>query len=104
MADDGFKNADIETAAINADAPAANAPAAGKVAQTDEQKEQALKLRIKAEQERFASMPPKYVAFTVRYGTFWLVLNLFNIIASIGMAIGCVKILGREHDQTSISY
>ena len=82
MADDKFKKADVE------------------VAEHKEQNDpdEALKAKIKAEQEKYPNMPPKYVAFTIKWRCFWLVVNLIGIAASVGMAVGSVMILGREND------
>mmetsp|Transcript_35423 Transcript_35423/g.46641 ORF Transcript_35423/g.46641 Transcript_35423/m.46641 type:complete len:110 (+) Transcript_35423:149-478(+) len=49
-------------------------------------------------------MPPKYVAFTIKYKKFWLGLSLFNILSSGVMAWAGVRIMGSEHDQTTMSY
>ena len=43
-------------------------------------------------------MPKKYIGFTIKHKCFWLMLNLFNILASAGNAAGTVLILGREHE------
>ena len=42
-------------------------------------------------------MPKKYIKFTVKFKCFWAMMNVFNILSSIGMATGSVLILGREH-------
>ena len=82
--DDAFNEADIE---------------AGKA-----DPEQAMDDKVKAEQEKYPNMPPKYVRFTVKFRCFWAMLNVFNIIASMGMAAGSVLILGREHDPKTQVY
>ena len=40
--------------------------------------------------------PYQYIKFTVKFKCFWIWMNMFNIIASIGMALGGVMIMGRE--------
>ena len=49
-------------------------------------------------------MPPRYVGFTVKHRKFWILLNLFLIGASVGMAYGSVKLLNRDRVQTSVAY
>ena len=49
-------------------------------------------------------MPPKYVAFTVKFKSFWIWLNIFNFLTSGLMAFGGVRILKREQDQSSVNY
>ena len=66
--------------------------------------DEALADRIKKEQEKFPKLPPKYVGFTIKFKSFWIWMNLFNIAMSGAMIYGSVAILGREHDQQTTSY
>ena len=78
MTDDDFKTADKAAEVADPDA--------------------ALLERVKAEQEKYPRLPPKYVGFTIRFRSFWLWLNIFNILMSGGMIYGSVAILRRPHD------
>ena len=70
----------------------------------EEAPEEKMKRLVKAEQDRFPRMPPRYVGFTVKHKRFWILLNLFLLFASAGMAVGSVKILGRDREQKSVTY
>jgi len=59
-----------------------------------------LDAKIKAEQEKYHRMPPRYVAFTIKHKVFWKWLNVFNFVSSGAMAYGTVKILNVEHDSS----
>ncbi len=60
--------------------------------------EAALIVRVKAEQEKYPKLPPKYVGFTIKFKGFWMWMNIFNILMSSGMIYGSVAILNRPHD------
>ncbi len=60
--------------------------------------EAALIERVKAEQEKYPKLPPKYVGFTIKFKGFWMWMNIFNILMSSGMIYGSVAILNRPHD------
>ena len=64
----------------------------------------ALEERILREQEKYHRMPPRYIGFTIRYRSFWLGLNVFNLLSSAAMAYGCIAILGREREAESFEH
>ena len=66
--------------------------------------DEALKKRIDEEVAKYPRMPAKYVAFTLKFKTFWFWLNIFNIVTSGVMAFGGVRIMKREQDAQSLSY
>ena len=53
--------------------------------------------KVRVEQAKFPHLPPKYIAFTVRFRCFWILINFVAILASAAMATGTILVLGKEH-------
>ena len=79
-------------------------PIGGKVVKEKKVLDEELQVRIKAEQAKFPGLPPKYVGFTIKFKCFWIWVNIFGILSSAAMAAGSILILGREHEEVSMSY
>ena len=60
--------------------------------------------QIKKEQGMYVRMPPKYIAFTIKFKKFWILLNLISIASSCVMAWLGVRVNTREYEQKSVGY